>query len=225
MYKMLLITYKDDSLVECGIDEAGRGSLWGPLYAGAVIWKPESEWNDEIRSLNELIKDSKKISKKKRIMIFEAIKKHALSYSIGIVTAKEIDEMGMTKANKTAFQRALNSLSELSKVQRILLDGILRFETGTNIELINQPEMDNTYLSVAAASIIAKVSHDNYIMEYISNNKSLNEKYDLENNKGYGTLKHRNGILKYGKDELHRNLFLRKLLSTKNTTCAILDQD
>ena len=62
---MLLKRYKDDSLIECGIDEAGRGSLWGPLYAAAVIWKAESEWTDEIRSLCEMIKDSKKISLKK----------------------------------------------------------------------------------------------------------------------------------------------------------------
>ena len=63
---MLKLRYKDDTKIECGIDEAGRGSLWGPLYASAVIWKPESEWNDEIKKLSEQIKDSKKISEKKR---------------------------------------------------------------------------------------------------------------------------------------------------------------
>jgi ribonuclease HII len=224
---MLVLRYKNDSVIECGIDEAGRGSLWGPLYAGAVIWKNESDWDDDIRSLSEMIKDSKKITKKKRDMIYEGIKKHALAYGLGIVSAKEIDEMGMTKANKTAFQRALNSLNIIP--QRILLDGILVFETA--IELINQPEMDNTYLSVAAASILAKVSRDNHVVEYVNANKSLSEKYDLENNKGYGTLKHRNGILKNGKDSLHRDLFLRKLLgnkqskNTQDTTCAFLDED
>lgn len=216
---MLKVRYKDDSLVECGIDEAGRGSLWGPLYAGAVIWKSETIWDDEIRKLSEMIKDSKKISEKKRMIIYDGIKKHAQSYAIGIVTAEEIDSMGMTKANKTAFQRALENLSE--KPQRILLDGILPFET--SIELINQPEMDNTYLSVAAASILAKVSRDNDLVSYVKEHNELQEKYDLMNNKGYGTLKHRNGILKNGKDSLHRNLFLRKLCGNKVQKCNIID--
>jgi len=165
-----------------------------------------------------LIKDNKKISKKKRNIIFEGIIKYAVCYGIGIVTAEEIDSMGMSKANKTAFHRAFTNLSKVP--DRILLDGILPMETEK--ELVLEPEMDNKYLSVAAASIIAKVSHDNYIINYLNTNKELNEKYDLENNKGYGTLKHRNGILKYGKDTLHRNLFLRKLLG--NTNCLIKDE-
>ena len=221
---MLLKRYKDDSLIECGIDEAGRGSLWGPLYAGAVIWKPESEWTDEIRSLCEMIKDSKKISLKKRNIIYEGIIKHATYYGVGIVSAEEIDTWGISKANKTAFQRALSSLKVVP--QRILLDGILPFETEK--ELVVEPEMDNKYLSVAAASIIAKVSRDNYVIDYVNKNKELNEKYDLSNCKGYGTLKHRNGIIKNGKHELHRNLFLRKLLKSNNTqviACAFLDED
>ena len=111
---MLLLRHKDDNLIECGIDEAGRGSLWGPLYAAAVIWSPESEWNDEVKNLSELIKDSKKISKKKRNIIYHGIIKQAVSYGIGIVTAEEIDEMGMTKANKTAFHRAFCNLSNFN---------------------------------------------------------------------------------------------------------------
>lgn len=216
---MLKLRYKDDSNIECGIDEAGRGSLWGPLYAGAVIWKSENEWDDEIRKLSLLIKDSKKISEKKRMMIYEGIKKHAKHYGIGIVTAEEIDSMGITKANQTAFQRAYEAMNTVS--QRILLDGILQFgitPDGTS-EIINLPEMDNTYLTVAAASILAKVSRDTDLISFIEKNKELQEKYDLMNNKGYGTLKHRNGILKYGKDSLHRNLFLRKI------TCKITDDN
>ena len=81
---MLLLRYKNDSVIECGIDEAGRGSLWGPLYAGAVIWKNESDWDDDIRSLSEMIKDSKKITKKKRDMIYEGIKKHAKCFGVGV---------------------------------------------------------------------------------------------------------------------------------------------
>ena len=134
----------------------------------------------------------------------------------------------MTKANRTAFERAIAALN--TQPQRILIDGCLAIESST--EQVVEPELDNTYICVAAASIIAKVSHDKAILELIKNEPSLQEKYDLENNKGYGTLKHRNGILKHGKHTLHRNLFLRKLLGSNNnkksnnthdTTCAFLE--
>jgi len=221
---MLKSRYKNDSLIECGLDEAGRGCLWGPFFAGAVIWKNENIWDDEIRKLSEQIKDSKKISAKKREKIYEGILKHAIAYGIGIVSSEEIDSWGMTKANKTAFQRALQDLE--IQPNRILIDGCLAIET--NLEQIVEPELDNTYICVAAASILAKVSHDKAIMELIKNDPSLNEKYDFENNKGYGTLKHRNGVLKYGKHTLHRNLFLRKLLGNSNnkqdTTCKFLEE-
>ena len=223
---MLKSRYKNDDLIECGIDEAGRGCLWGPFYAGAVIWKNESLWDDELRKLSEQIKDSKKISAKKRERIYEGILKHADSYGIGIVTPQEIDSWGMTKANKTAFQRALSALSIEPK--RILIDGCLSIETSLEIQQIVEPELDNTYICVAAASIVAKVSRDKAIVELVEKNNALQDKYDLVNNKGYGTLKHRNGILKNGKDVFHRNLFLRKLLNSKNTqdtTCAFLEED
>ena len=222
---MLKSRYKNDTLLECGLDEAGRGCLWGPFFAGAVIWKNEDEWDDELRKLSEQIKDSKKISAKKREKIYEGIIKHAVAYGIGIVTSQEIDSWGMTKANKITFERALNSLN--IKPNRILIDGCLMIES--SLEMIVEPELDNTYICVAAASIIAKVSHDRAIIEIIKKENTLQEKYDLKNNKGYGTLKHRNGILKYGKHELHRNLFLRKLLgkssNTQDTTCAFLEEE
>jgi ribonuclease HII len=228
---MLKSRYKYDNCAEAGLDEAGRGCLWGPFYAAAVIWKDESEWTDEIRSLSEKIKDSKKISEKKRNLIYEGILKHAESYGIGIVTSQEIDSWGMTKANRTAFERALANLSK--QPQRILIDGCLAIDTST--EQIVEPQLDNTYICVAAASIIAKVSRDRAVQEMVKNNTNLDEKYDLANNKGYGTLKHRNGILKNGKHELHRNLFLRKLLkssnidnvsnNTQDTTCAFLEEN
>jgi len=222
---MLKSRYKNDTFIECGIDEAGRGSLWGPLYAGAVVWKDESLWNDEIRTLSEQIKDSKKISKKKREKIYDGIIQHAQAYGVGIVTAEEIDMWGMTKANRTAFERALAIVISKQSVQRIIIDGCLAIDS--LLEQIVEPELDNTYICVAAASILAKVSHDKAVEELVSKNKELQEKYDLMNNKGYGTLKHRNGILKHGKDILHRNLFLRKLLGSNiknDTTCLILEE-
>ena len=221
---MLKSRYKYDTSLEAGLDEAGRGCLWGPFHAAAVIWKQESEWTDEIRTLSEKIKDSKKLSEKKRNALYEDIMKHAESYGIGIVSAQEIDSWGMTKSNRNAFERALANLPK--QPQRILIDGCLAINT--SIEQIVEPELDNTYICVAAASILAKVSRDRSVKEMVEKNKELDEKYDLTKNKGYGTLKHRTGILKHGKDTLHRNLFLRKLLgnssNTQDTTCAFLEE-
>lgn len=214
---MLKLCYKEDSKIECGVDEAGRGCLWGPLYSGAVVLPPKEQWDPEFEAIVPSIKDSKKISKKKRQKIYELILKHAKSVGVGVVTAKEIDTFGMTKANKTAFERAISNLNV--SVDRILIDGCLAIETSK--ELIVEPELDNTYLNVAAASIVAKVSRDTYVEDYVSKDISLQEKYDLMNNKGYGTLKHRQGILKHSKHELHRNLFLRKLLGSQ---CTIVDE-
>lgn len=205
---MLKSRYKNDDVIECGVDEAGRGCLWGPFYAGAVIWKDEHTWNDELRKLSEEIKDSKKISAKKRERIYDGIIKHAKAYGIGVVTSQEIDSWGMTKANRTAFERAIQALN--ISPQRVLIDGCLAIDS--SVEQVVEPELDNTYICVAAASILAKVSRDKAILELVKKDISLQEKYDLENNKGYGTAKHRNGILKHGKHSLHRNLFLRKLL-------------
>jgi ribonuclease HII len=222
---MLRTRYKYDDIIEAGVDEAGRGCLWGPFHAAAVVWKPESEWNDEVRKLSEQIKDSKKISEKKRNTIYEGILKHAENYGIGIVSSEEIDSWGMTRANRTAFERALANLSK--QPQRILIDGYLAINS--SIEQIVEPELDNTFICVAAASIVAKVSRDRAVKEMVEKDKELSEKYDLEHNKGYGTLKHRNGILKHGKHVLHRNLFLRKLLgSSKNVqvnTCVFLEEN
>ena len=221
---MLKSRYKYDTSLEAGFDEAGRGCLWGPFHAAAVIWKQESEWTYEIRHLSEKIKDSKKLSEKKRNALYEDIMKHAESYGIGIVSAEEIDSWGMTKSNRTAFERALANLSK--QPQRILIDGCLAINT--SIEQIVEPALDNTYICVAAASILAKVSRDNAVKEMVEKDTMLDEKYDLAKNKGYGTLKHRNGILKHGKHDLHRNLFLRKLLgnssNTQDTTCAFLEE-
>ena len=214
---MLKLFYKEDNKIECGVDEAGRGCLWGPLYSAAVVLPPKEEWNPEFEEIVPCIKDSKKISKKKRQKIYELILKHAKSVGVGIVTSKEIDTFGMTKANKTAFERAISKLNV--QVDRILIDGCLTIQTTKG--LIVEPELDNTYLNVAAASIIAKVSRDTFVEDYVSKEISLQEKYDLMNNKGYGTLKHRQGILKHSKHELHRNLFLRKLLGSQ---CTIVDE-
>ena len=122
---------------------------------------------------------------------------------------------GATVANQTAFRRALYDLYKSYKAdkKRILIDGILplvALDEGEEQETII--EGDATYLSIAAASILAKVSHDTWVVDWCKENVADAAKYDLVNSKGYGTAKHRDGILKYGYTELHRRLYLRKLI-------------
>jgi ribonuclease HII len=211
---MLQVRHTEDSLIEVGIDEAGRGPLWGPLYAAAVVWVPEDEMSDEQLRLAPLIKDSKKVSAKRRIALAEHIKNEALAWSVGSVDAKEIDEIGMTRANQLAFERALEGLS--IEPERIIIDGCLSiYQTPWSmIPQIVEPEADGKYLPVAAASILAKVEHDEWITQFCERNSNISERYDLLNSKGYGTAKHRAGILEFGPHEFHRRLFLRKLLGT-----------
>ena len=208
---MLQPRYKDDALLEAGIDEAGRGCLWGPLMAGAVIWPAESSWTPEQRAVSEQIKDSKKLSPKKRRKLREEIEKMAVAYAVGRVEAKEIDEIGITAANKAAFHRAIKGL----KVEpgRLLIDGTLSLETAK--EQVVEAEADNKYIAVAAASILAKEAHDDVIEAFCMVDETL-ANYDILSCKGYGTKKHRDGILKHGKDVQHRRLFLRKLLGEEH---------
>jgi ribonuclease HII len=216
---MLQSRYKDDNLIEAGIDEAGRGSLWGPLFAAAVIWLPESEWTDEHRSISAQIKDSKKLTHKKRAELRKAIENLAVDFAIGRVEAKEIDEVGMTTANKMAFHRAVHGLTV--EPDRLLIDGILNLASGK--EEIVEPEADGKYIAVAAASILAKEMHDDIIAGFCMADETLDKHYDLLKCKGYGTKKHRDGILKHGKDWQHRRLFLRKLLGEEHICSSITE--
>ena len=209
---MLRIRYTEDTVIEAGVDEAGRGPLWGPLYAGAVIWT--HDMSEEQAELASKIKDSKKLSEKRRNELAENIKNLALDWSTGIVTAAEIDTLGMTKANQLAFTRALDGLSVTP--ERLIIDGCLSITTHpwSFVEQNVEPEADGKYVAVAAASIIAKVEHDDWIKEFCDLNENIAERYDLLSCKGYGTKKHRDGILEFGPHEFHRKLFLRKLLGT-----------
>ena len=213
---MLKVRFKDDLIQEIGIDEAGRGPLWGPMMAAAVILPNEETWTSAYRELANNIKDSKKISAKKRETISKKIKEFALGFGIGHVTPQEIDIWGATRANQTAFRRAIEDLykkiAEPNKI-RILIDGILPLSTLNNFEEQETViDGDATYLNIAAASILAKVEHDSWVINWCKENIADATKYDLVNCKGYGTAKHRNGILKYGYTDLHRRLYLRKLI-------------
>jgi ribonuclease HII len=203
-------TYSLGNTVEMGVDEAGRGCFWGPLYAGAVIWPQEDDWTDKHREVAPKVNDSKKISEKKRDAIAASIKEVAIAWGVGSVQASEIDEKGMTWANQEAFRRAI--LDCEVKPELLLIDGILGLPKEDNMKFQCIAGGDGLYLPIAAASILAKVSRDNYVKEWSvlsEENKKIEEQYGLLKNKGYGTAKHREGLKAHGAHEGHRKQFIR----------------
>lgn len=179
----------------CGIDEVGRGPLAGPVFAAAVIL-PEN--------LGDLgINDSKKLSEKKRDALFDIIKEKALAYSIASASEKEIDEINILNATFLAMKRAVEGLS--LKPEIALVDGNRKPSTG--IEEMTLIKGDSKSISIAAASILAKVSRDRYLME-------LHEQYpeyQFNKHKGYPTALHYEMIKKYGISPVHRLSFLKNL--------------
>lgn len=223
----LQVRFQDDIKVEAGVDEAGRGCLWGPLYAAAVIWPSEEDWLEEHREIAPKIKDSKKVSAKKRKVLAGQIQAAAIDWGIGIVSAKEIDTSGMTFSNRLAFVRALQDLS--LPIDRILVDGCLplRSEQLESLKIEEQETIvdgDANYLPIAAASILAKEARDSIVEEWVAKEPDLQTTYCIGNCKGYGTEKHRKAILEKGMHPQHRRLFLRKLLNLTMSECLISDE-
>jgi len=209
---MLSLRHTQDALQEIGCDEAGRGCFWGPIMAGAVLWPPFDAWTEEHKAVAPQIKDSKKISPKKRETLADAIQRLALKAGVGVVSNAEIDARGITWANQEAFRRALKALdlpSDHLKDVRLLLDGELTIPDW-NGEQHTIVEGDNTYLCIGAASILAKVTHDRWIQAYCDGQTLCAEQYGLRTSKGYGTAVHRLGLQTHGAHELHRRTFIRK---------------
>ena len=182
--------------VIAGTDEAGRGPLAGPVYAAAVIL-PE---NCIIEGLN----DSKKLSEKKREALFDVICEKAISYSIKSVSEKEIDEMNILNAALYAMNLAVEDLNPLPDY--VLVDG----NKMRNMKFPHETVVggDAKSVSIAAASILAKVARDRYIIEI----SDKYPEYNFKKHKGYGTKEHREALLKYGPCEIHRKTFLTKIL-------------
>ena len=192
---------------EIGIDEAGRGPFFGPVYAAAVVWGDASD--------NDLIKDSKKLSFKKRKEAVKWIKENIKLYGIGYSSNDEIDKLNIINATKLAMERAVNVILEKNKdidFNLLVIDGIgwdkKKFDINLTKFSINQVvKGDAKFRNIAAASILAKDAHDEHITRICNENKDLNERYDLLNNKGYGTKKHIEGIKLHGLSIFHRQSF------------------
>ena len=200
---MTLSKYLDKDKLEVGVDEVGRGCLFGRVYAASVILPQDFE--DDIYLQ---IKDSKKLTEQKRNYLSDYIKNNSIDWSIGYVTPDIIDRDNIYRASMSSMHKSIDNLNTL--VDSILVDGdkFIPYmdRKGDFINYTCIPGGDNKYLSIAAASIIAKVERDNWIKILVSENPILN-RYDLINNKGYGTQKHTNAIRNYGITEWHRKSF------------------
>jgi ribonuclease HII len=196
----------DDDLVEVGLDEAGRGPLWGRLYVGAVIMSPEDEsYFDNGVALQE-IKDSKKLTRRRRAILDDYIRENAIETAVTWAEPEEIDSINILQADMAAMRRALLSL--VTPFQRILVDGNIWDSRNTDtFQAVTIEKGDSVSLPIAAASIIAKEAHDKWVKEEISKDPQLSERYGLDTNMGYGTAKHMDGLKKWGPSTLHRRSF------------------
>jgi len=188
----MLLSYYNRDCLEAGCDEAGRGCLAGPVFAAAVILPPDF--------LCEELNDSKQLSEKQRDALRPMIEKEALAWAVGIVFPDEIDRINILNASFLAMHRALDRLNV--QPQHLLIDGN-RFKPYKEIPYATIVKGDGKYLSIAAASVLAKTHRDEYMM-------CLHEEfpsYDWKNNKGYPTKKHRMAIRELGATPYHRKSF------------------
>lgn len=183
----------------CGVDEAGRGPLAGPVCAAAVILPPHVE----IPGLN----DSKKLSDKRRRELFPIIKEQALAYGIAFADHKEIDEINILQATYLAMERAISKLQ--IKPEAAIIDGNRAKDFGLPVETVVQG--DSRSASIAAASILAKVTRDDYMLEQAK----VYPQYGFEIHKGYGTKAHYAALEAHGACPIHRLSFLKKFYGEK----------
>lgn len=183
----------------CGVDEAGRGPLAGPVCAAAVILPP----NVEIPGLN----DSKKLSDKKRRELYPIIKEQAIAYGIAFADHKEIDEINILQATYLAMERAINQLTV--KPELALIDGNRAKDFGIPVETVIHG--DSLSASIAAASVLAKVTRDDYMLQMAEEYPG----YDFEIHKGYGTKAHYAALTEHGPSPIHRMTFLKKFYGEK----------
>ncbi|MBQ6285826.1 MAG: ribonuclease HII [Bacilli bacterium] len=182
--------YKNGINLIAGVDEVGRGPLVGPVVCAAVILPKDF--------FDERINDSKKLTEKKRELLYDVIYENAISVGIGMCTNEEIDEINILEATKKAMKEAINNLSV--KPEHVLIDAV---KLDIDIPSTSIIKGDAKSESIAAASIIAKVTRDRMLIEL----DKLHPEYDFKHNKGYGTKKHIEAIYKYGVLKEHRKTF------------------
>lgn len=188
----MLEAYYTKDVIEAGCDEAGRGCLAGPVFAAAVILPPDFK--------SELLNDSKQLSEKNRYALRPLIEQEAIAWGIGVVTAPEIDAINILKASFLAMHRAIEQLKV--QPQALLIDGN-RFTPYKEIPFTCMVKGDGRFLSIAAASILAKTYRDDYMLQLAVEYPF----YGWQQNKGYPTRAHREAISKHGITPYHRKTF------------------
>ena len=191
----VLLPYYQNKFIEAGCDEAGRGGLAGPVFAAAVILPKDFK--------NEELNDSKKLSRKQRDELRLIIEKEAIDFSVMSIDNNKIDEINILNASILAMHEALGKLKR--KFQFIIVDGN-RFKPFKKIPHQTIVKGDGKYLSIAAASVLAKTYRD----EFMEQQHHKYPVYDWLNNKGYGVEKHRKAIIEFGHTPLHRKSFVLK---------------
>lgn len=196
---MLDYFYEYPDEVQVGIDEAGKGCMIGPVFAAAVIWDKNVDASE--------IKDSKKISRKKRAVIRTYIEENAIDWGVGYASHLEVDDINISNATFLAMHRALDNLKNKTHFDRLLVDGdrFKPYQCNVHTCVVGG---DNKYVNIAAASILAKENHDDWIKTHFEND----DRYNLMNNKGYGTKAHLSAIREYGLTEFHRMTYCKKFI-------------
>jgi ribonuclease HII len=198
------LRYKDDDAVEVGLDEAGRGCLFGRLYVGAVVLTNDSDDLFDNGATLSKIKDSKVLTKRQRDILFDYVNECALDKSVCYAEAAEVDALNVLQADLTTMHRCLDALTV--PVERVLADGD-HWRPYKDTEGYAIVDGDAQYLAIAAAGILAKVSRDNWVKSVVAAHPDWDEKYGLSSNMGYGTAKHMTGIEKHGVTGEHRRSF------------------
>lgn len=188
----MLLPYLNKDVIEAGCDEAGRGCLAGAVYAAAVILPVDFQ--------NEMLNDSKQLTERQRYLLREVIEKEAVAWAVGVVTPEEIDQINILNASFLAMHRAIDQLKV--RPEHLLIDGN-RFKKYGNLPHTTVVKGDGKYLSIAAASILAKTYRDDY-MNGLHHEHPF---YDWDKNKGYPTPKHRAAIREHGATPYHRMTF------------------
>ena len=210
---------EDNIIIELGIDEAGRGPMFGRVYAGVVVLPKDDSFE------HSQMKDSKKFHNKKKIAeVAEYIKENAIVWDVEYEDEQTIDNINILQATQSAMHKGIkNVLGQLEKMSELHLDKVLLLvdgnyfkpysilnKTKTKLETLKYQMIqggDNKYTSIAAASILAKVERDKYIDDLCVLNPELGERYGIDSNKGYGSKTHMDGIRKYGITKWHRKTF------------------
>ena len=186
----------------CGIDEAGRGPLAGPVVVGAAVMPRDSKL--------EWVNDSKKVTEKRREILYDRITEEALAWGVGIISEKEIDELNILNATKKGLHLALGEVIEKLKQKPdiVIVDALREIDT-FEIPYQSIIKGDATCYSISCASILAKVTRDRIMREW----NEVYPMYDFEKNKGYGTAEHIKALKQYGPCPIHRRTFIKHFVN------------